>query len=352
MSLEVKEIGADKQYIPVEVENQVITSIHRASSSGQPIYLKANKPLNRVTVANEFGYLDHTKNVSIFSLEMLEMKAWNKIDFEALKPFNEDVYIDLKSSPPTIFFRPIWFNGNEGSRYQIRYYVAVSKDPEALDYYTGCDYSMMSRVLKKGYTPEDAVQVFSLPLNPQIKMELGAMKPYLEIPVPLSSGHKYFASVYAQVSIKKPEDDRQVSTSESLRVAYARIEFEYRSFFYPVELLAATIGLIGLMVASCCVFNSKLSSILKKKLKFKQVAEGDVDSDLEEYFMRIKSDYDQLSAGHRSHDVSQIVDNSIDVSTNEIQTRETLETKPEAVAVEEIAPQEPEKMQDKSVELV
>jgi hypothetical protein len=355
-SISVKELGVENTFQPVEVENDKYTSVIQATGSGKPVYLKASKPLNLAVTSNEFGYLDHSKNVSVVSVEMFGSRAWSKIDFESLKPFNEEVYIDLKSSAPVIQFRPIWFENGDNRQYQVRYFVAVSKDPEALEFYAGCDYSMMSRVLKQGFSPEDAVQVYSMPMDTPVHMELGPLKPYHLMSLPLASGHRYFALVFAQVSIKKNDEEGIVGTSDSLRIKYARIEFEYRSFFYPIELMAATIGLIGLMVASCCVFNSKLSSLIKKQLRFKQVAESDVDTDLEEYFMRIKYDYDQLSAGRQSTDTSGIVDSSIDASFRDNVATNVNREEPVQPTAEIQATNQPleteEKEDNKGVELV
>ena len=357
VSLSVKEIGAHNYFEPVEIENDKFTSVIESNGFGRPIYLKASKSVNRKTVHNEFGYLDHSKNLSVFSVEMYESRAWNRISFEDIKPFNEDVYIDLKSSPPEIMFRPIWLKEKVATNFQVRYYVAVSKDPEALDFYAGCDKTMMSRVLKEGFSIDDAVQVFNLPLNPALHMELGPMKPYHKLSLPLSSGHRYFALVFAQVSIVRPSDATTVGVADSVRVKYAHIEFEYRSFFYPIELLAATIGLIGLVIASFCVLNGKLAAIIRKKLKFKQISENDVDSDLEDYFMRIKYDYDQISSGQRTANESMDV---LDTSTMEgthadHSTIENLEPSVLSHADESRIEGEAKKQEvkeDKSVELV
>ena len=85
-----------------------------------------------------------------------------------------------------------------------------------------------------------------------------------------------------------------------MRVVYATIEFEYRSFFYPIELIASTIGLIGVILATCCVFNNGFIQKLKAKIGFKRIGDQSVDQDLEAYFMQIKNDYEVMEQKKRS----------------------------------------------------
>ena len=297
--------------------------IWEAGLPGDPLYFKAlkmNTNANSRSQDHLFGYLDHTLNETVFSFEAFEARAWGRIPFDQIKPFDQDIFIDLESSTPKVHFRPIVLPNDPFVKYTVRYFVIVSKDSEVVEFYSNCDSAHLTKVLKKGYKIEEAVQIFALQTDLTTFHESTTMKPYHTADLNISSGFKYFLSLYAQVSISHPSDMPQAISSSNLRISYATVEFEYRSFFYPAELLSATLGLIGLIFMSCCVLNRKLMTNLKRKIGggFRKIGENSdtaaVDQDLEEYFMRIKYEYDRVEkkrSRESSSDVSKM-DTSVD----------------------------------------
>ena len=296
LTLSVSQLDSKDEPQAVFFDNQRFSSIYDAKDAGKPVFLHAHKTSNKQTNVNERGYIDKSKNISIFSIEVVERSALDSLPVSMIKPLDEELSIDLKSNPPTVHFRPIVVPESV-TQYQTRYYVAISKDPEALDFYSGCDLAMMSKVLKKGFTVQDAIQVYAADLDIKSNLEISTLKPFYSLPLTnLASGHRYFAMMFAQVTVKTAANKPSVGASNSIRVRYARLDFEYRSYFYPIELLAATVGMIGLLVATLCAFNTKLMTLVKKSMKFKQLEASDVDEDLEDYFMRIKYDYEREEA--------------------------------------------------------
>ncbi len=293
------------------------TKVWEATEAGKQVYLMVKKSNVQATRHGHlFGYLDHTLNQTVFSFEAFEARIWSAIPFDLIKPFDQDVHIDLESSRPLVHFRPVQFPKGDNVKYSVRYFVVVSKDPEVVDYYSSCDSAHLKKVLKAGFSVDEAVKVF--PLDPNIKLnhESTTMKPYHTAELDLDSGHRYFLTLYAQVSISHPKNMPEAFSSNSLRVSYITVEFEYRSFFYPAELISATLGLIGLVLMSCCVLNRKLFNKIKKQIGggFRRIGDNSdtnaVDQDLEEYFMRIKYEYESAekkrSRSDRSNlDVSQ-----------------------------------------------
>lgn len=266
--------------------------IMSSAAHGEPLFLKVEKTTDQKGFKNKFGYLDETKNISIFSLELFESTAWSRIPFSSIAPYDEDMFVDLHSNPPVLRFRPIKVPKEAYIDYQVVYYVVVSKDPEMVTYYLNCDKTYLNKVLKPGFTEDEAVQVYLSDPNIETNYESTSLKPYHSMEIPVTSGHRYFLAVYAQLEIKLQDRLPEKFTSNRLRVVYNSIEFEYRSFFYPVELIAATLGLIGIIVASCCVINTRWIRFFSKKIGgFQGVEHREVDQDLEEYFMRIKDDY-------------------------------------------------------------
>lgn len=259
---------------------------------GEPLFLKVGKTTDQKGYKNKFGYLDETKNISVFSVELFESTAWSRIPFSSISPYDEDMFVDLHTNPPVLRFRPIKVPKEAYIDYQVVYYVVVSKDPEMVTYYLNCDKAYLNKVLKPGFTEDEAVQVYVSDPNIETNYESTSLKPYHSMEIPVTSGHRYFLAVYAQLEIKLQEKLPEKFTSNRLRVVYNSIEFEYRSFFYPIELIAATLGLIGIVVASCCVINTRWIRFFSKKINgFQGVEHREVDQDLEEYFMRIKDDY-------------------------------------------------------------
>lgn len=280
------------------------------------IFFRAIKTPNKGKVKDAgTSFLDLDKNISIFTVEVMDSGVDGVLGSslmslltgdDQIKPIDEDITVDLKANPPVIHFRPIEMPDHIG-KHSIRYSVAISRDPLALEYYAACDYALMSKVLKPGYSPKDVIQVFDLDPQAKPSREVSTLKPYFSIPLKLETGRRYFALVFAQVTLNSFNNEEMNvllkghNMLESLRVHYARIDFEYRSYFYPIELLAATIGLIGLVAASCCIFNNQLLAMIKRRLRFKKIEESEVDADLEDYFMKIKYEYDsQMSVRDHS----------------------------------------------------
>ena len=259
---------------------------------GEPIYLKFQKTTEQQLFKNKFGYFDDSKNMSMFSLEVFESTAWSRVPFSDIRPFDEDMSVDLSANPPVLRFRPIQVPKEAYIKYKVVYYVVVSKDPDVMNYYLNCDKAYLNKLLKPEYTEAEVVQVYVSEPNLELNYETTVLKPYHLMSIPVTSGHRYYLSVYAQLDIELEDKIPEKFTSNRLRVVYNSIEFEYHSFFYPVELIAATLGLIGIIVASCCVVNTRWIRFFSKKISgFQGVEHHEVDRDLEEYFMRIKDDY-------------------------------------------------------------
>lgn len=289
VNLASKKRADDYGYRQISVDGNRYTKVWEAEKPGETDFLKLQKePSSRNKL--EFGYLDHTKNVSIYAMEVFEKQAWDTIPFDSIRPLNEDLYIDLKGTSPTIRFRPVQFP-RDNLVHQIIYHIVVSKDPEVLNFYLNCGGAYLRHVMKKGYMKKEVIQVFSLGVDPQAEKEFGTNLPYLQGKMNLESGKRYFASVIAFVKLKKQQNTEKFLTSNSLRVMYRTTEFEYRSFFYPMELLASTLGLLAILVSSFFLLNANVGKHIRKLLG-KKSNSNEIDSDLEEYYMQIKNDFD------------------------------------------------------------
>jgi hypothetical protein len=263
-----------------------------SATPGEPFFIQVKKTTDQKDYKNQFGYLDDSKNISIFSIEAFESSAWNRIPFSTIAPYDEEMSIELHTNPPVLRFKPIKVPPEAYIDYKVAYYVVVSKDPEMVTYYLNCDKAYLNKVLKPGYTEDEAVQIYISDPNIETQYESTSLKPYHSMQIPVASGHKYFLAIYAQLEIKLQDKFPEKFTSNRLRIVYNTMEFEYQSFFYPIELIAATVGLIGIVVASCCVINTRWIRFMSKKMNgFQGVEHREVDQDLEEYFMRIKDDY-------------------------------------------------------------
>ena len=304
------------------------TKVWDATEAGKQVYMMVKKSNVQATKQGHlFGYLDHTQNQTVFSFEAFEARTWSNVPFDLIKPVEQDVHIDLETSRPLVHFRPIEYPKDDNVKYSVRYFVVVSKDPEVVEYYASCDSAHLKKVLKPGFTVDEAVKVFALDPNIKLNHESTSLKPYHTAELDLESGHRYFLTLYGQVSISHPKNMPEAIASNALRVSYITVEFEYRSFFYPAELISATLGLIGLILMSCCVLNRKLFNKIKKRIGggFRRVGENSdtnaVDQDLEEYFMRIKYEYDSAEKKRSSRDQSRAdqsgLDNSQDVSSDQ-----------------------------------
>lgn len=296
------------------------TKVWDAPEAGKQVYMMVKKSNVQATKHGHlFGYLDHTQNQTVFSFEAFEARVWSAVPFDLIKPVDQDVYIDLESSKPLVHFRPIETPKSDNVKYSVRYFVVVSKDPEVVDYYASCDSAHLKKVMKPGYTVDEAVKVFALDPNIKLSHESTTMKPYHTAELDIDSGHRYFLTLYGQVSISHPKNMPEAISSNTLRVSYITVEFEYRSFFYPAELISATLGLIGLILMSCCVLNRKLFNKIKKRIGggFRRIGDNSdvnaVDQDLEEYFMRIKYEYESAEK-KRSRDSSRVDQSNLDAS--------------------------------------
>jgi len=326
VNLAVKGGNDNYGYQQTSIDGDRYTKIHE-SQKGETIYLRMQKESTSLG-AFDFGYLDHTKNVSIYAMEVFEKQAWDSIPFDHIRPQNEDLYIDLKGSEPVLRFRPINMPAINIA-HQIIYHVVVSHDPEVLHYYMNCGGAYLTKVLKKGLKKKDAIQVFSLGVNPQTQIEFGTNQLYLQKNLKLESGKRYFASVVAFIKLNKPNGSDRFMTSNSMRVYYRVINFEYRSFFYPIELMASTLGLIAVFLASICLGNTSISNILKK---FKRATgnNNQIDSDLEEYYMQIKNDFDyeeKVRAASKPSSGGNTVDNSVALDTSMVSSTSTKKKK-------------------------
>ena len=168
--------------------------------------------------------------------------------------------------------------------------------------------------MKSGYTEKDAVMVFPTSYDPKINFESTTLRPFITQEITVPSGHRYFMTVYAKIKLIQAEDAKSSKIMETMRVVYATVEFEYRSFFYPIELVASTIGLIGIILATCCVFNSGVIQKLKAKIGFQRIGDQGVDQDLEAYFMQIKNDYEVMEQKKRSSENTRALVGSPDSS--------------------------------------
>lgn len=90
--------------------------------------------------------------------------------------------------------------------YKVKYFVVVSKDPEALDYYKRCDMAYMPKVIKKEFTDKDTVMVFPTSYDPKINFESTTLAPFITQEIKVPSGHRYFMTVYAKVKLQQADD--------------------------------------------------------------------------------------------------------------------------------------------------
>ena len=297
-NLRIVQPEANNSQVPVAIDYDRYTRVWETTKPGQQVYMRIEKGNDQKAPSEVFGYLDHTKEVTVFNIEAFDASSWSRVPLDEIKPFDDEMFIDLKSNPPLVHFRPLAEAKHLNLQMDVNYFVVLSKDPETLDYYLNCNQQYLDLVLKPGYSAKEVVQVYQLPQGSELYHESTTLKPYYTMKIPVDSGHRYFMSVYAQVYIYPPNDQTSGKSASlaanQVRVIYHKVEFEYHSFLYPIELLASTLGLLGLIIATCCVMNTKFMAAIKRNLnkKFRNLETKDIDEDLEDYFMRIKLDYE------------------------------------------------------------
>ena len=280
----------------VRFEEDRFENFYTAENSGDSEYLEIKKP----TVAsppNEFGYLNHSKNQSVFAVEIIEKEGLDKTHVDRVKPKFDDLYMSL-SGEPHVYFKPVLNYNDKHYLHHVNYHIVVSKDPEVVKYYTYCEKSHLTKILKEGYDLDDVVHVFSSGLNPVPVADKTSGEEYIRMNFNLTSGHKYFMNVFAVLSIKRESSAHSSSPMQTLRVHYKQLEFEYRSFFFPIELMASTFGLIAVMLGSCWVIKNRAGRYLRKVSGFNRVS-ADVDDELEDYYLQVKAHFENSEKEHQ-----------------------------------------------------
>ncbi len=283
-----------KDYETVSIDGSRYTQVLDSDQENLRVYVKVQKIDSFSSTANEFGYLDNQKRAAVFSLEMVEREKYDRIPFDKIRPATEELFVDLTGNAPTVYFRPLVFPEGESDKYDVVYTLVVSRDPDVVHFYLNCQANRLQKVLKKGFTVDEAVQIFSTEFNPKPTKELTSDRHYLSLSPKLSSGNKYFINLYAQVYLKKTyKKGNYVDWVRNVvRVKYRGLNFEYRSFLYPIELLAATLGLIAVIFASCCIFDWSFLGCLKKRVAYGGIKNA-VDAELEDYYLRIKFEFER-----------------------------------------------------------
>ena len=277
----------------ITLDGERFTQIADSKTEGSRILLKVEKGLDKQNTNEEFGYLDRNKKAAVFSLEVVEKESFGEIPFDKIKPSSENLIVEFIGKKPKIHFRPLNLFHLNSSQFDVSYHVVVSKDPEVVQYYLNCQSQFLSKVVKRQYKVKEVVQVFSTEMNPTPLKEVIGDQKYLTVSLDISESHKYFANVYAQVHLRKDsrKGNNEKWQNHVVRFKYREVNFEYRSFFFPLELLAASIGLVALFVGSCCIFDWRVGSLFKKVSGFNKVR-NNVDEELEDYYMQIKRDFE------------------------------------------------------------
>ena len=290
-----------KDYETVSVDGSRYTQVLDSDQESLRVYVKVQKVDSFSSTANDFGFLDKQKRAAVFSLEMVEREKYDRIPFDKIRPSAEELFVDLTGDSPAVYFRPLVFPEGEADKYDVVYTLVVSRDPDVVHYYLNCQGNMLQKVLKKGFTLKEAVQTFSTEFNPKPTKELTSDNSYLSLSPKLSSGNKYFINLYAQVFLKKTyKKGNYVDWVRNVvRIKYKGLDFEYRSFFYPIELLAATLGLVAVIFGSCCIFDWDLKRCLKKKANYSGI-KNSVDAELEDYYLKIKYEFERRQNKQKS----------------------------------------------------
>ena len=282
----------DKKAVQVDFsDNNRFVSLWSDEKPGETHFIQVAKSSTPDT-PSEFGFLDYSKNVTVYGVEAIEKEGFESVALHEIRPTNDDIYMNLNSDP-IVYFRPL--NHHTSSVYYraISYHVVVSRDPAVVRYYTNCEKVYLDKVLKKGYKISDAVQVFSTPVDPKPEIDSVTGLQYLKLKLNLASGHRYYLNIFADVAIARPHEAVNFQTIDILRVEYKEIEFEYTSFFYPLEWMAATFGLVAVMIATCWVIKNKMAKYLLKMTGFKPVASTEVDDELEDYYLQVRSHFEE-----------------------------------------------------------
>jgi hypothetical protein len=296
----------DKRAISLDLnENDRFVNILNQDQSGETHFVQVIKPTT-LDASTEFGYLDHTKNLTVYGVEAIEKEGFHSIQLNEIKPTDEDIWINL-SGDPVVYFRPLNHFDSNDYYHSIIYYVVVSRDPAIIRYYTNCEKVHLEKVLKKGYKISDAVHVFNTTVNPKPEVDKITGLHYHKVDLKLSSGNRYYLNIFAKATLKRPHTAVDYQTLATVKVEYKKIEFEYTSYFYPIEWLAATLGLFAVILGTCWVTKNKLAKHMLKLTGFKPVASSEIDDELEDYYLQVKSHFEESEKNRSSNSTNQSV---------------------------------------------
>jgi hypothetical protein len=306
----------DKRSVPLDLtDNDRFVNILTQEQTGESHYVQIIKSASP-DASNEFGFLDHSKNATVFGVEAIEKEGFQSIPISDIRPINDDLWLDLNSDP-VVYFRPLNNFNTMELYHSVTYHAVVSRDPEIVKYYTNCEQAYLHKVLKEGYKVSDVLQVFSTETNPTPEVDKITGLHFHKIKMELASGNRYYLNIFAKVVLKRPHQAVNFATISTLKVEYRNIEFEYSSFLYPLEWLAATFGLVAVMLGTCWVVKNKLTKHMLKLTGFKPVASSEIDDELEDYYLKVRSHFEDAE---KSRSVIS-ADQSVLASTTVAQTQ-------------------------------
>lgn len=261
----------------------------------QRVYLKAEA--RPEVVRRKTGYLNKANQTGVFSFQIVQRTRVGAVKnpFSSIVPYDDEISLDLTGSRPIVNFRPLNLTEDWISHGQHQYFVVVSRDPELVKYYVGCGDYYLNKLLKPGVKQKNVLWVFNTQKSPQPFFEKSTAKPYLSVVMDIPSGHRYFLTIYAiasddqQALVGDPSREDQPKLGQ-IKIIYSDLDFEFKSYFYPLELMAASIGMVGVcLLAVCMVW---FSCISRKRLSNEyQNTNPGADPELEDYYLQIKKDF-------------------------------------------------------------
>jgi hypothetical protein len=127
---------------------------------------------------------------------------------------------------------------------------------------------------------------------------------WMEFNPEVRQGKIYYASVFVDIK-GKPNSQQQKSLeahyySLSKRLHYKLIKFETSEFFWPLELISALLGLVGIVVVSLLLIKKSVLGWVNSIVGFSEIR-NDVDDVLEKNFKDLqKQDMEYFSDDYKT----------------------------------------------------